>query len=467
MPIIDWRCNAIEKLDHNPELLKSPLGRCFLGVNNSSRNIMKISPPDSVELAIIGGGVIGCAIACQILRYIPSLRSKMAILDSQSLLVQNFFDYISATGQRVMRSPYEHQIAPDGNLQMLDFARLHFSQLTDIEKKQTKIALSGQRSVVPVDIFKAHTTHIIGVYELNKLAYRFKVKSIQSDDEDSWIIRGDNNSNVKAKAVIIATGNQAVNWDDTLLKYSHQFKDSIQSGYDQKRQIKANERVAVIGSGLTAAHIILQIIEAKGYPIWILRNEEKYRCADFDTAYFRSEGISRFRKLSIQNRAKLLEEENRGSLMLEFVSLFEELENKRYVEVFRNSKIEHIFKDITGKININLLRRKKIQVNKIIVATGLTPNTQLLPDETRLIDKKYVNLNEDTLEIEGLKNFFVVGSLASLVLGPAAKNIDGARLASEKILPVLEKQFHPNYWNGSVALSSKINGFTPIKLANM
>lgn len=464
MAIIDLRCNAVEELSHNPELLNSPLGRSFTNVNHNSRKTIETPPPEYVELAIVGGGIIGCGVACQILQNIPFLRNRIVILDSQSHLVQNYFNLMSNTGQKVMRSPYEHQIAPDGNLQMLDFARLHLSMLSEIERKQVKLGLSGQRSIVPLDIFIAHTTHVIGVYNLNEFAYQFTVESISKGnqaEDDRWIIKSKNGYSVKAKAVILATGNQTAPWNQILTMARRQYSDRVQSAYKQIRQIESGETIVVVGSGLTAGHVILKILQAKAHPVWIVRSEERYRCADFDTAYFRSEGIAHFRRLPTEEKVRVLAEENRGSLMLEFVHLFEALEETSQIQVYRGSTVEHVGETSAGKLDIHLSSGAAVAADRIIVATGLVPNHQLLPEETLLLDEKYPLLNEDTLEVKDLKNFHVAGALASLALGPAAKNIDGLRLASEIILPILEERFGEN---AKVNFSGRISGLTSIFL---
>lgn len=418
-------------------------------------------PPESVDLAIIGGGMIGCAIACQAW-HSSVLRNRMIILDPRAYLVQKLFETMQENGQRVMRSPYEHQIAPDGDIQMLDFARLYSYLLSPTEQEQITIALSGQRSIVPIDIFMAHTTHTIGTHGLRNFAYQFAVKTLRREDrhgERYWVILGNDESIIRAKTVILATGSKKEQLSQPLHQAQQVYGDRV---YQRVPQINRGERILVVGSGLTSGHAITKIIEAGAHPLWALRYEERYQCADIDTAYFRTEGIAHFQHLSLADKVSLLVQENRGSLMLEFLPLLSNLEEEGRLEVYRFAVIEHITEDTRRQLCVHFSSGATVTVDKIILATGWIPDTALLPNsDVTLLDKKYPLL-EETLEVRGLENFFVVGALASLVLGPAAKNIDGARLASELILPVLEERLSGKAANSNHGSYNRISGNTAI-----
>lgn len=459
MAFINRRCNSIEDLNHDPALLQSPIGRAFPGIHRQARKVKTTLPPASVELAIIGGGIIGCALACQAWHSLH-LRDRMVILDTQEYLVQKLFDAIWKNGQRVMRSPYEHHIAPDGDLQMVDLARLHAHLLTPLERQQITAALSGQRSVVPIDIFMAHTTHMIDIHHLRDFAYQFPVQNLRREehaDGRNWIIQGSDGSTIRARVVVMATGSKQVVLDETLNQALHLYKDRVQQGIPH---IRPHEQVLVVGSGLTAGHTIMKVVEAGAHPSWNIRGEERYRCADFDTAYFRTEGIAYFRRQSLSEKIALLAEESRGSLMLEFIPLLNSLEEKGDMQVYRSTAIEKIMGNASGQLRVQFVSGATIIVDKIIVATGWLPEHTLLPGEVVPLDGKYPLLN-DTLDIQGCENLFVAGVLGSLALGPAAKNIDGARLASEILVPILEQRLGQGS-DSTPVISQRISGTTAL-----
>lgn len=385
----------------------------------------------------------------------------MVILDTQEYLVQNLFDMMRRNGQRVMRSPYDHHIAPDGDLQLLDFARLYTHLLTPLERQQIPIALSGQRSVVPIDLFMAHTTHMIAIHHLRDFAYHFPVQRLyreEQNDECNWIIQGNDGTRIRAKIVVIATGSKQVILDETLNNALHFFKDRI---LQEIPSIHPHEKVLVVGSGLTAGHAIMKIAESGAHPLWVIRGEERYRCADFDTAYFRTEGIAYFRRHSLPEKISILAEEGRGSLMLEFLPLLSAMEEKGDLQVYRSFPIKNITENAQGQLCVEFVSGMMVVVDKIIVATGWLPENTLLPSEAIPPNWHYPLLDE-TLEVKEYKNLFVAGVQASLALGPAAKNIDGARLASEILIPVLEQRLPRQEISSPAVLAQRISGTTAL-----
>jgi len=408
--------------------------------------------------------MIGIGIACQ-LRQSPILHDKFIILEKAPFLAQNFFDAVMVMGQKVMRSPYQHQLASDGTLQLLDFARLHHHLLTPSERNQVRIALTGQRAIVPVDVFIAHTTHTIGSHCLQEVAYRWEVQKIVPDDEQGdYIIQSKQGQSIRSKYILLAAGNRPYPFNKVIAKAQADYPRQIQSAYEKHAPFMPDERVVILGSGLSAGHVLMQILHAGGLPIWIVRKEERYQCADFDTAYFRTEGVSSFRRLTIPERMNVLAEVTRGSLMLEFLPLIHELESAKRLQVHRWTKVDRISGN-TDRLCVHLSNKEKVLADRIVIATGYTPDTRLIPDSVKLFDGKYPFIDDNTLEVGGFKNLFAVGSLASLALGPAARNIDGARLASEKLIPVLEQRL--GGLTKSVRLRSRIIGTNSIRFPSV
>lgn len=461
MAVINWRCNAIEELDHDPALLHSPRGRRFPGVSEASRRIRGGKPPEHVDLAIVGGGIVGTALACQFW-HSPALRGHMALLDAELSLVGRYFQAMTAVGQRVMRSPYEHQIAPDNDLQLLDFARLHLPLLTPLEQGQVRLALSGQRAVVPLDVFEAHTTHTIGGHQLGRWSYQFPVVSMRRGLGDRWILGTRDGRTLTARTVLLTVGSRERPRPTSLVDASTWAGTRVRSAFAPPRRFLQGEVVCIVGSGQSAAHLLLAALAQGAHPIWMIRHEERYSCADFDTSYFRTEGIASFRRLDLPERAAVLAEENRGSIMLEFYPLLAEMESKGRLKVYREQVVTNVAPGPDRQLCLGLSSGVALQVDTLILAVGLEPDSRVLPADVSSVGG-YPVIDEGTLEVMGQENLFVAGPLASLALGPAAKNIDGARLAAERLLPALEDRLEPSRTSGSSSLAGRISGTSSIR----
>lgn len=109
---------------------------------------------------IVGAGPAGIAVASALWHHGVH---DVVLVDRVGRPAARFFGRIDLLGQRVLRSPYEHHPGTEGfrDCELLDFARLHWSQLTRTERREIRMAQAGHRSVVPVDVFEAFCDHLV------------------------------------------------------------------------------------------------------------------------------------------------------------------------------------------------------------------------------------------------------------------------------------------------------------------
>jgi cation diffusion facilitator CzcD-associated flavoprotein CzcO len=343
-------------------------------------------------------------------------------------------------GQRVMRSPYQHHLAPSSELQMLDFARLHRRQLTAIERDQLALGASGRRAIVPRDVFTAHSAHVVAAHRLREFAYHFPVAAVGARGDGRWHILGQDGQAVTARVVVVATGSRHAPWPDPLPVARPEIAARVTSAFAGPGHLEPEEPVVVVGSGLTAAHAILQVVSAGAHPIWLVRREEHYRELDFSPSYFQEDGIRLFQKMLLSKRCRCLREAFRGSIMPEFATLLRTLEQRCMIDIHRFVHIDHMHLHSDNQIRIYLSSGRDVLASRIILATGLAPSARALPAGIRLVDDIYPLLHDQTLEVVDAPNVFAAGVLASLSLGPAARNVGGARLAAERIVPTIAER---------------------------
>lgn len=425
MSLVFPECNSLVQIQHMYKMLGEESGRSTFNESKTDLSTRDASElPRQVKIVIIGGGMIGCGIACQLRKANPSL--ELCIIDPSDYLLQNYRTRVNAINQRVMRSPFDHQIAPDGDLQLLDFAKIYYNNLSDIEKEQVRKASGGQRGIVPFDLFMSHTEHVINNYGLKNIAFKCQADSV-SHNGSSYEIILTNGTTIAAESIILAIGLRPKDAFE-----GQKYGPQILSCYDGPLNIDKEEQVCVVGSGLSAAHVISVIHKSPAKLTWLIRSEQEiYKCTDIKSMYFREEGIRLFQKLPLPNRFDILTTENRGSFMLEFKEFIEELENSGKLKVIRNGKIKKLIQ-ANDKVCLTLQDQEWI-FDKIIDCSGLELDPSLFPVGTQFFED-YPILDDDTLCLRGFNNFFVVGALAALSLGPGSKNIEGIRLASQKIL---------------------------------
>jgi hypothetical protein len=438
MAVVKWKCNSIDAPNIDPTVLQWPTNRNFSGLKPSDLRTQRLTDHNRrFDIAVIGGGPVGLSIAANILNALPDV--SLAIFDEHEFLLQDLSSGIKFLDQRVMRSSFEHNLAPDGCLQLVDFARLHANLLLKEELNEIPLALSHQRSVVAADLFLAHSCHVCKTFRLNQRAYNWKVDELgPSLNEVGWIqLNGTDNTFVLCRNVVIATGMKRARdrrleiYVSNLEKISivHDWATWQSSGHGHSRETTGN--VAVIGGGLSAGHLILNSVKAKNRVVWVLRGEELYQCADFATSYFRSEGIASFTRMSPPERMATLESNSHGSLMLEFLEPLRSLEASGHIQVLRNCDRCSLYEN--GDTLTLGACDAEWPLDHAYVATG-----REIRDDFSFSSSP---VNESTLELEGFPGVYVAGPLAAPILGPAARVIDGGRLASQRIVPSLLNKF--------------------------
>lgn len=436
-------CNSLIGIDHDVAILDAAIYRKAFKFSSEKLAIQKPTSqlPKEVDVLIIGGGLIGCGLAAQLRKAVPTL--KLIIVDPKEGLLSNYIERTTAVGQYVMRSPYDHQLAPDGDLQLIDFARLNYDQLLPIEKKQVRNAVAGQRGIVPLDLFLCHSANVIKNYGLQQRVYKGKVTGIKKNKSGLDVHFKDGNM-LLASNVIVVTG---LSERDHLLDYS--YDEKVASCYGNWK-IKSGEQVAVVGSGLSAGHVLSSLIKQGHRPTWIIRSEEEtYRCTDVTSMYFREEGVCLFKQSSQKKREQVLAIENRGSLMLEYLELFRSLEENGTLNVVRNFSVKSL-SAIDDKIV--LVGDKDLLFDRVIDCCGLEPRYDFIPKEY-LHENGYPILQDGALHLQDHPDLFFAGASASMFLGPGSKNVEGARLAAEEILrkfkPKIKEYDFVNFINGN------------------
>jgi NADPH-dependent glutamate synthase beta subunit-like oxidoreductase len=192
------------------------------------------------------------------------------------------------------------------------------------------------------------------------------------------------------------------------------------------------ESVVVVGAGLTGAHLVLKAMDEGRRVHWVLRaTEERYQCSDVNASFFRAEGRARFDGVPWTDRLTLMRRERRASVMFEFRPLLREAEASGQLTVHRGRTVTGI--EPGGAVR--LADGDRIMGDHVVLALGTTPSTGdgLLPaDLVGLLDG-WPDLDERTLAYRRAPRVFAVGAAACMVLGPAARNIDGHRVATARV----------------------------------
>ena len=396
-------CNSPIKLDYRYEDLFSARHRQeFIGDRQARRLKEHGESGRDFDVAVIGGGIHGFGLLAQLLARMRNNTKEIRLIENKEYLCSGFLDSIDALRQTVLRSPYEHQLAPDGITQLLDFARLHINSLNIAERRHVQLALASCRSIVPLDVFEGHINHLAKVLAISDYCERDKILAVEPRNGE-FLLRTQAGKSFRAERIVFATGakprsqRSEHNWDLESWKPQH-------------------GKLIVDGGGVTAAHAIVMLAERYDEVEWRIGSDLVFQCSDVPHMYFRTEGLSRFRGLDPAHRQTELRRALRSTVMPEYAVVLRKLAEK-------------------GKLRI--LRRETAipdQQADRFSSMGYIPDDCIKRVLSVCDSNGDMAINDKTLEVIQIPGAYVSGWAAMSSAGPAAKNIDGVRICAERIL---------------------------------
>ncbi|MEU5262336.1 FAD-dependent oxidoreductase [Amycolatopsis sp. NPDC021455] len=412
-----------------PHLLGSPRGRDWPRPPAPPRP-GRDEPPPRADVVVVGAGPAGLAVTSALWHH--GVRD-VVVLDRGGRACGRFFARTDRLGQRVLRSPYEHHPGVEGfrDCELLDFARLHWGRLTPVERREVRMAQAGHRSVVPVDVFEAYCEHVAATHEVAEKTWRAVVREVLPADGEV-VVRTDRGP-VTARHVVLCPGEERVAappswWGDGPVPAGVSY-------WDEPVPPGAGRQV-VVGAGLTAAHLVSGALEAGREVHWVVRAAaEHYQCADVNAKFFRPEGRARIGGVPWADRLGLFARYRRASIMFEFRPALERAEADGRLVVHRGEEVTRVAAGRGGTVELRLGDGRRVAGDNAVLALGTKPEIGLglLPASAVGARDGWPDLDERTLAYTRAPRVSVVGAAAGMVLGPAARNIDGHRVATARV----------------------------------
>ena len=416
-----------------PELLLSPVGRAVDGACVNDLEFRRTRLPGTRDILIVGAGLAAMTAATHLWH---AGRRDIVIVDPHDRLAARFLRRVDAIQQSVLRSPYEHHPGADGlaDCEMVDFARFNWRRLTARERAEVRMAQAGQRSVVPLDVFRGFCSRVARIHDLAAAAVQAEVTQLCSVG-DGFLVTT-TAGQTKASHVIAAVSEEAVRAPD-----GWDVPDGGPVRYwDQPGALQDSEHVAVVGSGLTAAHLIRHHLGHGRCVSWVQRGRERFQCSDVEASYFRPEGRARFLAMDREGRQALIRRQRTPSVMFEFAPGLREAEADGRLTAYRDTGRLHVDVTSDGSARIRGEGSPPVTASLAVLALGTRPAALprlQLPSGER-VEVGDLRIDDRSLRAAPMGSLYVSGVLATGALGPAARNIDGHRVAAQMICADLE-----------------------------
>lgn len=375
------------------------------------------------EWLIIGGGVHATTIGLQ-LRYLGLSVEQLVLVDSHEKLMGNFKMQTSRLSMPYLRSPLVHHCHPEP-FDLKKFAKHH----------QYAQAMIGQYQRPRLDMFFDHTEQWIETYSLEDAHIQQDAIDIEQKD-NHWEVTLENGQLLQARHVVLAMGtHRTPNVPDM---YAEQ--PDVQHIHQKEIDIHTHAS-HVIGSGISAAHLVIKLLgEERSEPIhlWVKKQLEVFDF-DADPGWLGPKNMRGFQcEKDLAKRAEInCNERHKGSMPKEMYMKLMHAQEAGNLIIHETpiTKVAH------HKI---YTEHESVDYDGIYLATGFKMDLMQQPLIQSIIQRKDAQMVSGypvlTTSLEWVDNLYVSGMLADLELGPFARNIMGGRMAAQRIGEVFVKE---------------------------
>ncbi len=390
----------------------------------------------NIPIAIIGGGIHGCAIACRIIRDVPSAAKHLVILDRNPQALLAWKRKTKSQGMAFLRSPAVHHIGSD-SLGLVEYART--------QNRTTELA--PPYSQPSVNLFLDFCFHEVETQHLRGIYHQFDVAELRWDNGNGrfpFRIISQNDEGFRAACVILTIGSDdCIYVPPELYPFKCRFPESIlhSSEFDLHKMMQKAipSKIVIVGGGLTAATLAKNLTDLDVEVAMITRKPLKIQQFDFEPSWLGPKALREFsNEPNWEERRKIVEQaRGEGSVTPDIAEALTKSKADGKLHLQTGAKILQINRD--SRLQVKTTESTINDVDLVILATGYRFNLHRYRFLSNLIERHQIPMlcgrpqPDRELQLLPVQNLFGSGAIAQLQIGPAAGNIAGVALAYERI----------------------------------
>lgn len=382
---------------------------------------------------IIGGGMHGTHLSLHLTRRGGVSPDRIRVLDPYPAPMAVWDRVTKAVGMEYLRSPIVHNLHWDqGSLGL-------FARLNQQASMTRFIPPFGRPSL---ELFNAHAAHLIRKFGLDKLRIQGRAESIRRT-ETGWRVETADGT-LEAERVVVAIGlSEQPFWPEWAQPYraDSRIQHIFEPDFDREA-LPDWERAVVVGGGITAAQVALALAARHpGTVTLVRRHDERVFDFDSDVGWMNAINLRGFAQINDPDaRRKVIRQaRHRGSMPRDVANALSAAVGSNTIRVCE-SGVESLSEESNG-LCLTLASGETLPADQLILATGYV---QTRPGGA-MIDHL---INEYELPtaacgypvvsqtLEWMPGLHVSGPLAELEVGPAARNIIGARMAGQRLIAI-------------------------------
>ena len=395
---------------------------------------MSVNPLE-INIAIIGAGVHALTLYLHLLQKRKDIKDKVLAFDPSGIWMRQWNQQFAAQEILHLRSPAVHHPVPN------PFALRKFA-----ENRPQELFL--HYDLPGTNLFDDFCQDSISANQISDRVIKAKVIDLDPIDSHCFQLSLDDGQLVKAKRVVLATNRTVRQLPDWVSRIEtvYPIDRLLHSNQVDLRGIQlAGETILIVGGGLTSGHLAMGSIERGAKVILMSRRELKAKYFDAEPGWLGPKYLKGFEaEPSWENRRQMvISARDGGSMTPSMLMQLQTANHHKKISIHQNCQIQKAeWND--GKWQVYCEDGMKLECDRIWAATGTRFDVMAEPLLSKAIDKFPIPVVggfpviDRHLRWSG-RNLFLMGGLAALQVGPTARNISGARMASDRIVPVLAK----------------------------
>jgi len=381
-----------------------------------------------LEWLIIGGGIHGVHIAARLIGEAGVAPEALRIVDPGERLLARWRACTASTGMSFLRSPSVHHLDLNPHSLQRFAGRRRNRQLG-------LFALPYERPAI--ELFDAHCDQVVESFGLQDLHIRDRAVT-SSVDCDGVYVRLSSGSEVAARNLVLAIGaSEQPRWPDWAPRGHPRVRHVFEPGFEVWPG--STGTVTVVGGGITAGQVALRLLDESHRVHLVSRHPLREHQFDSDPGWLGPKLMTSFgrERDHDRRRAMINEARHRGSVPPDVGRpLKREIRNGRLG--WHEGAVEGLDAGPDG-LELQLSTGELVEAEHVLLATGFAshrPGGPMVDDLIASASLPCARCGYPIVDsaLRWHPRVHVSGPLAELELGPAARNIAGARRAAARLV---------------------------------
>ncbi len=391
----------------------------------------------SLDWLIIGGGIHGVHIAARLLGDAGVAPERLRIVDPGKRLLARWRTCTETTGMSHLRSPSVHN---------LDLNPMSLKRFADKRKKRDRGLFAPPYDRPALALFNDHCDQVVETLGLSDLHIRDRAVAC-SVDCDGVGVRLSSGRELAARHLVLAIGaSEQPLWPDWAPRDHARIHHVFEPGFDGWPA--SRETVVVIGGGISASQVSLRLLD-EGHQVRLVSphalREHQF---DSDPGWLGPKYMDGFRREGDldRRRALITAARNQGSVPPDVRRALRGALARGRIHWHEDDVVELAVQ--RDGIELRLASDVWLDADRVLLATGFAPQRpggSMVDDLIASASLPCARCGYPIVDsaLRWHPRVHVSGPLAELELGPAARNIAGARRAGDRLVKAIREAQSP------------------------